>query len=66
MVYEESYDQEHGRPSVSSPPTQIVRKNMARTYINEQSLQEVTFENEAIDRWLDDGGTEARILVASK
>jgi hypothetical protein len=60
MVYEESYDQEHGRPSVSSPPTRIVRENRTRTYIAEEVLQEVTFENEAMERWLDDGGTTGR------
>jgi hypothetical protein len=27
MVYEESYDQEHGRPSVAPPPTRIIREN---------------------------------------
>ena len=62
MVYEESSDQEQGRPSVSSPPTQIVWENRTRTFIPNHSLQEVTFENEAIERWLDDGGTEARRL----
>ncbi len=59
MVYEESYDQVHGRPSVAPPPTPMVRKNSTRTYIPEHNMQEVTLENEAIDRWLDDGGTEA-------
>jgi len=60
MVYEESSDQEQGKPSVSSPPTQIVRENRTRTSIPDHSLQEVTLENEAIERWLDDGGSEAR------
>lgn len=60
MVYEESSDQEQGKPSVSSPPTQIVRENRKRTSISNHSLQEETFENEAIERWLDDGGSEAR------
>jgi hypothetical protein len=55
-----------GRPSVSPPPTWIVRKNRTRTYIPDNRLQEVTFENEAIERWLDDGGTEARRRAASK
>lgn len=63
MVYEESYDQEHGRSAISSPPTQIMRENRTRTYIPDHSLQEVTFENEAVERWLDDGGTEARLLA---
>jgi hypothetical protein len=58
MVYAETYDQEHGRPSVAPPPTRIVQRNSTRTYIPEYSLQDVTFENEAIDRWIDDGGTE--------
>src|SRR5204863_665816 len=44
MVYEESYDQEQGRPSVSLPPMQIVQKNRTKTYISEHSLQDVTFE----------------------
>lgn len=60
MVYEESSDQEQGRSSVSSPPTQIMWENRTRTFIPDHILQEVTFENEAIERWLDDGGTEAR------
>jgi hypothetical protein len=66
MVYKESYDQEHGKSSVSSPPTQIVRESRTRTYIPEYNPQEVALENEAIERWLDDGGTEARILAAIK
>jgi hypothetical protein len=66
MVYEETYDQEHGRPSVSPPPTPMVQKNRARTYIPEHSPQEVTFENEALERWLDDGGLGGRKLAASK
>jgi hypothetical protein len=61
MVYIESYDQEHGRPSVSPPPTPIVRKNRTRTYIPEISRDEGTFEKEAMERWLDDGGTEGRM-----
>jgi hypothetical protein len=56
MVYEENYDQEHGRPSVFHPPTQIVRETRNRTYVDDPILQEVTFENESIERWLDDGG----------
>jgi hypothetical protein len=60
MVHEESYDQGQGRLSIPPPPTQIVRKNRTRTYIPDRSLQEVFFENEAIERWLDDGGTEGR------
>jgi hypothetical protein len=56
MVYEENYDQEHGWPSVSHPPTRIVREKRIRTYIPDPILQEVTFENESIERWLDDGG----------
>jgi hypothetical protein len=56
MVYIESYDQEHGRPSVSPPPTPIVRANRTRTYIPELSTQEGTFDDEAMERWLDDGG----------
>jgi hypothetical protein len=66
MVYEESYDQEHGRPSVSPLPTRIARKNRTRTYIPDHSLQEVTFENEAMERWLDDGGPAGRRRSASK
>jgi hypothetical protein len=61
MVYIESYDQEHGRPSVSPPPTPIVRANRTRTYITGLIMQEGTFENEAMERWLDDGGTEGRM-----
>jgi len=59
-VYEESSDQEQGKSSASSPPTQIVRENRTRTSISNHSLQEATFEDEAIERWLDDGGSEAR------
>lgn len=61
MVYKESYDQVQGRPSVSSPPTPIVQENRTRTYITEMSRGEVSFEKEAMERWLDDGGTEGRM-----
>jgi hypothetical protein len=57
MVYEDGYDQEQGKPSFPPPPTRIVRENKTRIYIPDPSLQEVTLENEALERWLDDGGT---------
>lgn len=56
MVYKESSDQEQDRHSVSPPPKQIVRENYILGYFQ----HEVIFENEAIERWLDDGGTEGR------
>jgi hypothetical protein len=60
MVYAESYDQEQGRPSVSPSPTRIARENRTKTYIPDHNIHEVTFENEAMERWLDDGGTAGR------
>jgi hypothetical protein len=58
MVYEEVYDQEQGKPSFPPPPpTRIVQENKTRIYIPDPSLQEGTPENEALERWLDDGGT---------
>jgi len=54
MVYEDGSNREQGKPP---SPTQIVRENKTRTSIPDISLQELTLENEALDRWLDDGGT---------
>ena len=48
------FDQERGIPGVPAP-TQVVRENRARTPHPDVSLQEV--DSEAMERWLDDGGT---------
>jgi hypothetical protein len=56
MMYEEIYDQEQGKPSFPPPLTRIVQENKTRIYIPGPSLQEGTPENEALERWLDDGG----------
>jgi len=66
MVYEDGYDQEQGKPFVPPHPTRIVRENNTRTYIPDLILQEVTLENEALERWLDDGGTINRIIGKNK
>lgn len=56
MVYE-CYDQERGMPCCIPPPTQLMREKRTRTYLPDSSLQEGASEGEAIERWLDDGGT---------
>jgi hypothetical protein len=53
MVYA-CYDQERGIPC-DPLPTRVVRENRTRTPLPDVSLQEV--EAEAMERWLDDGGT---------
>jgi hypothetical protein len=47
-------DQERGIPCFP-PPTRVVRENRTRTPLPDVSLQEV--DSEAMERWLDDGGT---------
>ena len=60
MVYE-CYDQERGMPCVS-PPESAVRLHRGRTYLPDASGQEVASEADSIERWLDDGGTDALCL----
>jgi hypothetical protein len=55
MVYT-CYDQKQGMSCVSSP-TWVVLENRTRTSLPNTSLQEVASEAEAMERWLDDGGT---------
>ena len=55
MVYECS-DQERGMPDVP-PSTRVMPENGTRTYLPDADLQEV--DSEAMERWLDDGGTQA-------
>jgi hypothetical protein len=62
----ETVIQEQGKPFVLPPLTRIVRENKTRTYIPDLNLQEVTLENDALERWLDDGGTINRVLRVKK
>ncbi len=60
MVYE-CYDQERGMPCVS-PSLLAVQLHRGKTYLPDISVQEVASEAESIERWLDDGGTDALCL----
>jgi hypothetical protein len=59
MVYA-CYDQERGMPC-APPPMLVVRHNSSRTYRPDASVQEAASLVEAIERWLDDGGTLMRL-----
>src|SRR5579859_4914586 len=56
MVYF-SYDQERGIPCVSPPRSVAVQKPRGRIYLPDESVQEAASLGEALERWLDDGGT---------
>ncbi|HEU5226928.1 MAG TPA: hypothetical protein VFU49_03875 [Ktedonobacteraceae bacterium] len=64
MVYE-CYDQERGMPCVS-PLESAIQLHRGRTYLPDASVQEVASEAESIERWLDDGGTDALFLHTTR
>ncbi len=55
MVYE-YYDQERGMLCVPPPGLPPMREQRNRTYRPDTDFQEVVSEEEALQRWLDDGG----------
>jgi hypothetical protein len=59
MVYE-CYDQERGMPCVPPPEQPLVREHRNRTYLPDTDFLAVVSEKEALQRWLDDGGSSDR------
>jgi hypothetical protein len=65
MVYS-CYDQERGRPCVPPPGLPPVRESRKRTYLPDTDFLEVVSEKEALQRWLDDGGSSNHEVVSQK
>ena len=65
MVYE-CYDQERGMPCVPPPGIPPVRETRKRTYLPDTDFLEVVSEKEALQRWLDDGGSSDHEVTSQK
>jgi len=65
MVYE-CYDQERGMPCVPPPRLPPVREHRKRAYLPGTDFLEVVSEKEALQRWLDDGGSSDHEVVSQE